>query len=470
MRALAQVRFCLSVLILSCKTLKIQIMLLLHRIMKKIYYLLVLLVVSAILFDGCISSDNAYTLVAPGPWRGILTLEKSNFPVTKKKDDVTLNYEQFQPGELPFNFEVVYTAPDKFYIEFINGSERVRCDSIRFGRDRTTARDTFNAYFPEYQSYIHAEVRGGGMQGYWTITTKDDYRIPFVADAGRGYRFTSLKKAPIADITGNWATLFGTDEENPEKAIGEFKQEGNYLTGTFRTETGDYRFLEGTVQDRKFWLSSFDGGHAFLFSGTIKGDTLQGEFRSGKSKPSLWTAWKDDKFQLSSPDSLSRALNTPFSLALSTPEGKEIRFPGPAFSNKIAIFTIMGTWCPNCRDEQLFLKEFITQNPALASQMVVTGCSFERHKDTKSANAQLAQYRKTLGLPFDIAYAGPASRDDAAKVFPVLDKVIAFPTMIIVDKKGKIRRVHTGFDGPATSKYADFKQNFTSLMTQLAQE
>jgi hypothetical protein len=102
--------------------------------------------------------------------------------------------------------------------------------------------------------------------------------------------------------------------------------------------------------------------------------------------------------------------------------------------------------------------------------MVVTGCSFERHKDTKSANAQLAQYRKTLGLPFDIAYAGPASRDDAAKVFPVLDKVIAFPTMIIVDKKGKIRRVHTGFDGPATSKYADFKQNFTSLMTQLAQE
>jgi hypothetical protein len=39
--------------------------------------------------------------------------------------------------------------------------------------------------------------------------------------------------------------------------------------------------------------------------------------------------------------------------------------------------------------------------------------------------------------------------------------------MIIIDKKGKIRRVHTGFDGPATSKYADFKAEFKAFVQQL---
>ena len=420
--------------------------------------------------QACLSTENAFTKVAPGIWRGKLILEKPVFPVAPK-DSISLVYDQFKPGELPFNFEVKYTSDDKFYFEFINGSERIRCDSVRFGRDRTTARDTFNVYFPEYASYIHAEVRGAGMQGYFTITTKENYRIPFVADAGKNFRFTNMNNPTVGSISGSWATLFGVNEENPEKAIGEFTQTGNHLTGTFRTETGDYRFLEGTVQGRKFWLSCFDGSHAFLFSGSVQGDSLQGEFRSGLSRPSLWTAWRDPNFTLGNPDSLTQITSAAkLNFDVQTPEGKNLKFPGPAFDQKIGIFTIMGTWCPNCRDEQVFLTEFMKNNPELAKQMAVVGFSFERHKDPAQANAQLRLYREKMQLPFDIVYAGKANKDEAAKVFPALDKVLAFPTMIIVDKKGKVRRVHTGFDGPATSKYADFKTHFTELINTLAQE
>ena len=112
---------------------------------------------------ACLETNHPYSFAAPGLWRGVLTLEDPALPVGKK-GEATILYDQFKPGEVPFNFEVVYTSPDRFYINLINGEDSIRCDSIRTGRDRTTARDTFNVYFPEYQSHLHAEVRGGAMQ------------------------------------------------------------------------------------------------------------------------------------------------------------------------------------------------------------------------------------------------------------------------------------------------------------------
>lgn len=418
---------------------------------------------------GCIAANTTYTRVAPGIWRGVLELDHFSMPAKSKKD-VTILYDQFKPGELPFNFEVIYLDEERFYLELINGTERIRLDSVQYGRDRTTARDTMNVWFPEYQSYLHVDIRGGVMQGYWKVTTKEDYQIPFYAQAGRDYLFTNLHDKPLADITGSWATLFGIDQkpEEVERAIGEFKQTGNDLLGTFRTETGDYRFLEGTVQGRKFWLSCFDGAHAFLFSGSIQGDTLQGEFRSGHKYQTLWTAWKDPNFQLRPADSLTQLKqNGQISFSVKTPEGKDLQYPGPVFDGKIKVFTIMGTWCPNCRDEQVFLTEFLKENPDLGAQMAVVGFSFERNKEAAKANAHLKTYKQKLGIPFDLVYAGEANKDAAAKFFPALDQVSAFPTMIVVDKNNQVRHIHTGFDGPATSKYPEFKQQFKTLIQSL---
>ena len=423
------------------------------------------------LLSACLTTDTAYTRVAPGMWRGVLELEKFNVPVHDKDTIFTLK-EQFQEGELPFNFEVHYLDETRFYVEIINGSERIRCDSIQYGRDRSMARDTFNIFFPEYASYIHAAVRGGVMQGEWIVTTKSNYRIPFYAHAGREYRFTSLNTPPVANISGEWATLFGIDQEEQEKAIGEFRQNGNHIEGTFRTETGDYRFLQGTVQGRKFWLSCFDGAHAFLFSGSINGDTLQGEFRSGTHYRSLWTSWRDPQFRLGSPDTLTRLLPgaEAISFNFTTPEGKQLQFPSPAFDGKIKIFTILGTWCPNCRDEQKFLLDYLKEHPGMADKMEVVGFAFERYPDSTKANAQLRIYKKKMGIPFDLVYAGIADKKVAQEVFPALNKVLAFPTMIILDKKNTVRRIHAGFDGPATSRYAGFKKEFSQLMETLAAE
>lgn len=437
--------------------------------MRKILTANFLAIALLMVFNRCVSTDTAYSRVAPGMWRGVLELEKFQVPAGKK-DSVMIVYDQFKPGELPFNFEVKYIDDTRFYIEIINGSERIRLDSIQYGRDRSMARDTMNVWFPEYATYLHAEIRGGVMRGEWVVTTKDNYRIPFYAQSGRGYRFTNLTEKPLSDLTGNWAAIFGVEKvsKEQEKAVGEFKQDGNHLEGTFRTETGDYRFLEGTVQGRKFWLSCFDGAHAFLFSGSIQGDSLQGEFRSGHKYQTLWTGWKDPNFDLGSADSLTQVRpDARISFSVKNPAGQEIKFPSAQFDNKIKIFTVMGTWCPNCRDEQIFLRDFLKENPALANDITVIGFSFERFKDASQANAHILDYKKKLGIPFEIVYAGKADKDEAARFFPALDKVMAFPTMMILDKQNRVRRVHTGFDGPATSRFAAFKTDFTTLMNEL---
>ena len=76
-------------------------------------------------------------------------------------------------------------------------------------------------------------------------------------------------------------------------------KDGNKLTGTFRTDTGDYRFLEGSVQANKMYLSVFDGSHAFLFEAKLMEDSaLIGSFRSGNHYKTLWEAERDATFRI----------------------------------------------------------------------------------------------------------------------------------------------------------------------------
>jgi thiol-disulfide isomerase/thioredoxin len=206
-----------------------------------------------------------------------------------------------------------------------------------------------------------------------------------------------------------------------------------------------------------------------LFSGSIKGDTLQGEFRSGKGKGELWQAWKDPNFKLGDANVLTTLKDgaAPISFAVTTAEGRRLSFPGPDFGDKVKIFTIMGTWCPNCRDEQIFLKEYAAKHPDQAKNLAIVGFSFERHKDSVQANQHLLAYKRKMGIPFDLVHAGKNSKEEAAQFFPALDKVMAFPTMIVLDQQNKVHYIHTGFDGPATSKYAAFSASFEKMIQDL---
>jgi len=430
-----------------------------------------------LLFSGCLVVENPYSQVAPGIWRGVLELEPKFITPNEKgeplPEKLNIQFDEVSQGELPFLFEVIYDQPESFHIEIINGEERIKIptEHISVGRRNEDLKDTIRIDFPIYESYIVALFEEHLMEGEWVVPTRGDYSIPFVARYGRDYRFTNLQKEPLTDISGRWAAEFELDSYAPYPAIGEFKQSGNQLTGTFLTETGDYRYLEGTVQANKLYLSTFDGSHAFLFEGKILGDTsIIGTFRSGKHYRTTWKARFDPSVQLRNADSLTYLTSPeiPFDFAFENPEGELIRLSDPRYQGKVRIVQILGTWCPNCRDEVQFLTDYLAQHPE--QDLEVIGLAFEKHREAPKANAQIKHYRQQLAIPYPILFAGYYDKKEAAEKLPMLNHVWSYPTMILVDKQGKVRNIHTGFSGPATSAYSEFKQQFEQQVAQLLQE
>jgi hypothetical protein len=61
--------------------------------------------------------------------------------------------------------------------------------------------------------------------------------------------------------------------------------------------------------------------------------------------------------------------------------------------------------------------------------------------------------------------------DKAGASLPMLNGVKGYPTTIFIDKKGKVREIHTGFSGPGTGKYYDaFVEEFNALINKLLSE
>ncbi|MBK7407596.1 MAG: TlpA family protein disulfide reductase [Saprospirales bacterium] len=429
------------------------------------------LLLSLLLQTSCLVVEHPHAAIAPGRWRGVLKLTQGPLAPPDESEFANIQFEEVTEGELPFLFDVVYDDDTHFHLEILNGEERLRVDHIQFGRDPSTAKDTILIDFPVYDSYIKALHENDVIEGEWVINFRDNYRIPFIAHFGRGYRFTELKKAPVMDLTGKWEVAFEVDTEEPYPAIGEFKQDGNALTGTFLTETGDYRYLEGTVQADKFYLSCFDGAHAFLFEGKILADsTLVGSFRSGTQYQTVWEGKRNPDFQLRDADSITMARDGAqvVNLQLEDPFGKVVSINDPEFAGKVKVIQIMGTWCPNCRDETAFLREYVSTHPN--EDFAVIGVAFERYQEKEKAMNALRRYVENLQLPYPILLAGLKDQATAESVFPMLPRINAYPTMLFLDRQNRIRRIHTGFSGPATSEYAAFQADFDQYLQTLLAE
>ena len=53
----------------------------------------------------------------------------------------------------------------------------------------------------------------------------------------------------------------------------------------------------------------------------------------------------------------------------------------------------------------------------------------------------------------------------------MLNHVMSFPTSIVIDKTGKVRKIHTGFYGPATGDYyLNYVEEFNKFMDKLLAE
>ena len=405
---------------------------------------------------------GAAPVLTPGPWRGVLAT---------------------QSQEIPFLFEVKTEAgkPVVYLInQGLNGEERLRCEEISSAGDSTTIR------LHAFDAALVVRADGDGkLKGTWVkYDAKDPYRVPLTATAGVQELFPAAQSADKpGSFGGTWRTTF-QDGDDSYPATGVFTQQGNRLTGTFLTTTGDYRYLSGQVSGQQLRLSTFDGSHAFLFTAQngpkepiditkhYAPNTLFGDFYSGKSGHETWTAVPDPNAKLPDADTLTYLKKGESRLNFMFPsvfEGGAISPTDPKYRGKVVVLQVLGSWCPNCMDETNFLAPWYEKNKARGVEII--GLGYERSPDYKVSSAKLRNMRERFKIGYDVAFAGVSNKDSVAKSMPQLAKFLAFPTTIFLDKKGNVRKIHTGFAGPGTGKYyeeevAGFNREIDKLLKE----
>ncbi|HRH67856.1 MAG TPA: TlpA disulfide reductase family protein, partial [Bacteroidia bacterium] len=192
---------------------------------------------------------------------------------------------------------------------------------------------------------------------------------------------------------------------------------------------------------------------------------------SGSHYHETWSAFRNDKAELPDPESLTFIKPGYDKLNFKFPDanGDTISFRDPQFRNKVVIVTLTGTWCPNCMDETRFLVDFYTQYKQRGVEIIAL--DYERVLDSATVQKSISKLKKQLGVEYPVLFAGTNDREIAAKTLPMLNRVLGYPTTIITDKKGNVRKIHTGFSGPATgADYVAFKESFSRFIDKLIAE
>lgn len=432
------------------------------------------LILFIFLIPSCVRVENSFSKLPPGIWRATLQLEGSKIsdPIEKDSEIRTLSFNE-STGELPFNFEVTYDTDTSFHIDILNGEEKIRINDIQYIRDSETAKDTVIISFKEFDSYIEAIFVENRMEGFWYVNYRESYKIPFSAVFGQRQRFNTYGVQPTLDISGSWEAYFDINEDNPFPAKAVFEQSEGNLAGTFLTETGDYRYLSGSVIKDKIFLSCFDGAHAFLFEAKMQADSsLYGIFRSGTHYMTEWSAKRNEGYEL--PDAFGLTyVNPEMDMELNdilktlAPDDQE-GIPSNFINSKVKLVQFMGTWCPNCKDEVHFLQNYTANNPEL--KLGILGICFERYKDQQSARDRIKKYITSMHVNYPLFYGGYYDKKEVSAKYPMLNGISAYPTLFIFDKDNKLRKIHTGFSGPATDEFPKFSEEFDTLIRSLLNE
>ena len=230
-----------------------------------------------------------------------------------------------------------------------------------------------------------------------------------------------------------WKTTFSPDTEDEWPAIGLFEKNGEELTGTFLTETGDYRFLEGNMYGYDLFLSCFDGSHAFLFTAKMIDGVLTGSFYSGTHYSCAWYAVEDSTYELPDPNQLTFVVNdNPLVFSFKEIEGGVFNYPNPAFENKVTIIQIMGSWCPNCMDQTRYFSDLYKKYHDQGLEIILVG--YESGANEAQYEAKLIRFKERNNIPFTILVGGAANKNKAAQDFSMLiwHKTSLINTKIII--------------------------------------
>ena len=388
----------------------------------------------------------------------------------KKEPSATLKVGTWR-GELQVNNQE--TLPFNFEVTSANSLKLFNADEVIFVDDITYKNDSVLIKMPNYDShYLSAKLSDGALSGIFTEVNRG-ILMPFKAEYGIKDRFT-IDKASAHNVSGKWEAIFNEGiSEDEHIDMGIFEQKGSIVTGTFRTLTGDYRYLEGVLNGDQLKLSAFDGSHVYLITATVTDSTMEGIRYLGNYAQEPFKAKRNEAFELADPETLTLLKEGYDTLEFSFPDtsGQMVSLSDERFKDKVVVVQLMGSWCSNCLDETKYYTEYYKNHQDEDLEFVAL--AFEFAKTKEKAFKSMERLKTSVGIEYPVLLAqfGTVNKEEAQKKLPMLKSVVSYPTTIFIDKKGKVRKTHTGFNGPATGdKYITFKTEFEGFVEMLLKE
>lgn len=397
----------------------------------------------------------------------IALLSSCNKTVNHKLEDGKWRGEfSISDQKFPFLFEVEGATTDSTTVYLINGAERVSLKGIAYSGDTITI--PIEAYDARLTGIItNNEFNGRFIKQY----IERDEGVPFHAIKGESPRFAKATTPANTSLAGKWDIKFIGEKGDTTNNVGIFNQNGDILTGSILTCSGDLRYLEGALTDDGFQFSAFAGLSPYLIKAKFEGnDNFTGDFYTTRGTTKL-IGKRNAEAVLADPYSLAYMKKGFDRIDFTFPniEGEQISLSDPRYKDKVVIVSILGSWCPNCLDEMEYLSPWYKENKDRGVEII--GLAFERKDDPEYVKTVLSRLDKKYDVDYEILFAGKLGDDATANALPQVSKIMGYPTTIFIDKKGIVRKIHTGFNGPATRLfYEEFKQDFNKVIDDLLAE
>ncbi|MEZ5978499.1 MAG: TlpA disulfide reductase family protein [Planctomycetota bacterium] len=348
--------------------------------------------------------------------------------------------------ELPFEVDLD-TTTGRATIR--NGEERIAVPEAH--RDAAA----FTLDFPHYDSRlelhrVESDTAFETFEGTWTKTRGAGATsvVPVRAVLGPTHRFEPVEGLSVgADaVAGRWRVAFSSSDV---PAVGVFESDGSTgVTGTFLTDTGDYRYLAGDVSRR---TCASRASTARTPSGSRPTRRVPASSPAASSAAAPGGRRAGARCATTTRHSPTRRHD--FGLReVSLVE--HLAFPDadgawrPLWNvDRPLVVELFGSWCPNCHDAAVLLEELHREH---GESVDVVGLAFELTGDFARDAEQVRRFREARGVTYPLLIGGTADKGRAAQALGITDTVLAFPTTIVLDRNGHVVRVYSGFSGPAT--------------------
>ena len=391
-------------------------------------------------FSACHQANQQASDPISGEWRAVV--------LNKAGEEVAFKLDLKREGE-----QIVGAL--------VNGDERVVSTSGSF--DGKMLKLRYDFYDGDLTATLDDNKLSGTFQRQWRKETlRRELR------AWREASNVKLQATNGADINGDW--LLRVDEGEKQKVWrASFHQNGAEVRGTIIPLSGDWGTMTGKFENGQLTLSRFDGINAHLFKARLGANgALEGLIDSERKAvaervgntsnlptppdPSAYTSLKNPKepFRFSFPDLGSKIVS-------STDE---------RFRNKVVLVTITGSWCPNCHDEAPVLNDLYQRYHARGLEVV--GLAFEYTGNYERDRQQVKIFARRHQIQYPMLLAGTTDEGDLEKKLPQLVNFGAYPTTIFIGRDGLVKKIHAGFEGPATGeRFTKLKAEMEELVKEL---